>query len=234
MAVHYPEKLLPNRRNKKIKLNDWANEMYVIRFAFNDTSIDTKDKLKDEIALHFKDSTWFDGISVSLCGLYRKKDVAYSFKAYKKKQYAKPWKEGTKVKPPKEKHVIFNKSRGFFGLKIASVRSIEFVYTFDIGQGANKKKRTDNCRLDFEHAPTRSNFWHFNIWIYSENQNTKKTFTNQVGPDELPSKSDMKRRAIAAIGFLKDIVLMPNEFEETVIAPSHYLLLNKSKRKVSK
>lgn len=223
MGVRYPQHLLPHRRYKMITLDEWMKRMYVIRYTEGGVQIADKQVLRDTYPNHFKDSVWINGISVSLCGLFRKRDVAYVIKPYKIKRYSKDWMQGKGVRSPKEKHVMMKPTKGFLGLNIGDMLSVKFPYDVTYYVENEKKTRTDQCSLKIEHAPTVSNFWHFNIWIESLNTKDNVTFTTTVSDKCLPSKANMKKRAQAAIELLRGIVCMPDDTKEIVLPQQYYV-----------
>ena len=117
-------------------------------------------------------------------------------------------------------------ARGF--ALIGAVRAFEeanikFDYRFEYKVDSHKKKRTDHCHLILKHAPTRSNFWHFNIWIESHNTENNVLFTNEVATDKLPSKRNMSKRAEASFMLLQNIVCMPEQTHEVKLPTSYYV-----------
>ena len=109
------------------------------------------------------------------------------------------------------------------GLKIGDVINVKFNYKFEYKVDSHKKKRTDYCHLILKHAPTRSNFWHFNIWIESQNTEDNVLFTNEIATDKLPSKRNMSKRAEASFMLLKNIVCMPEQTHEVKLPPNYYV-----------
>lgn len=222
--MQYPHHLYPNRRYKLITLDQWMNDnMYVIRFTDDGKPVPDLETLRNSIAYYFNKDHWFEGMSVSLCGPFLKNDVCYVIKKYKMKSYSKPWKTGKRVRLIKPKHVLFTPNRGYFGLKIGDVTSVRFNYNFEYKVDNNKKKRTDQCHLILSHAPTRSNFWHFNIWIESHNIVDNVFFTNEVATGKLPSKRNMSKRAEASFMMLQNIVCMPEQTQEVVLPQNYYV-----------
>lgn len=222
--MQYPHHLYPNRRYKLITLDQWMNDnMYVIRFTDDGKSVPDLETLRNSIAYYFNKDHWFEGMSVSLCGPFRKNDVCYVIKKYKMKSYSKPWKTGKLVRLIKPKHVLFTPNRGYFGLKIGDVTNVRFNYNFEYKVDNNKKKRTDQCHLILSHAPTRSNFWHFNIWIESHNILDNVFFTNEVATGKLPSKRNMSKRAEASFMLLQNIVCMPEQTHEVMLPQNYYV-----------
>lgn len=223
MGVRYPQHLLPNRRYKLITLDEWMHQMYVLRFAEGDIDIPNEDILRESIPLHFKDSRWLEGISVSLCGPFRKMDVGYIIKPYKREKLSRPWKVGKGVRQPKAKHAYINQERGYMGMKIEDVLEVKFPYTLKYKEGTETKERTDECKLVLEHAPTHTNFWHFNIWIESHNTKDDVIFTTESGQKKLPSNNNMKKRAQACFEMLRDIVCMPDQTREIKLPQQYYV-----------
>lgn len=223
MGIKYPQHLLPNRRYKFITLDEWMKQMFVIRYTDGGIQIPDSQTLQNSYAAHFKESHWYQGISVSLCGPFKKKDTAYIIKPYKIKRFSKPWKQGKGVRIPKQKHVELNPTRGYLGMKIGKLQEVSFSYTFDYLDGKIKKTRTDQCHLVLEHAPTQSNFWHFNIWIESHNTVDNVVFTTMVAPNCLPSKKNMEKRAQAVIELLKDIVCISDATIEITLPHQYYV-----------
>lgn len=222
--MQYPHHLYPNRRYKLITLDQWMNDnMYVIRFTDDGKCITDLETLRNSIAYYFNKDHWFEGMSVSLCGPFRKNDVCYVIKKYKMKSYSKSWKTGKRVRLIKPKHVLFTPNRGYFGLKIGDVTNVRFNYNFEYKVDNNKKKRTDQCHLILSHAPTRSNFWHFNIWIESHNILDNVFFTNEVATSKLPSKRNMSKRAEASFLLLQNIVCMPEQTHEVMLPQNYYV-----------
>lgn len=222
--IQYPHHLYPNRRYKLITLDQWMNDnMYVIRFTDDGKPVPDLETLRNSIAYYFNKDHWFEGMSVSLCGPFRKNDVCYVIKKYKMKSYSKPWKTGKRVRLIKPKHVLFTPNRGYFGLKIGDVTNVRFNYNFEYKVDNNKKKRTDQCHLILSHAPTRSNFWHFNIWIESHNIVDDVFFTNEVVTGKLPSKRNMSKRAEASFMLLQNIVCMPEQTQEVMLPQNYYV-----------
>ena len=199
------------------------DNMYVIRFTDDGKPVPDLETLRNSIAYYFNKDHWFEGMSVSLCGPFRKNDVCYVIKKYKMKSYSKPWKTGKRVRLIKPKHVLFTPNRGYFGLKIGDVTNVRFNYNFEYKVDNNKKKRTDQCHLILSHAPTRSNFWHFNIWIESHNILDNVFFTNEVATGKLPSKRNMSKRAEASFMLLQNIVCMPEQTQEVMLPQNYYV-----------
>lgn len=119
--------------------------------------------------------------------------------------------------------MLFTPNRGYFGLKIGDVTNVRFNYNFEYKVDNNKKKRTDQCHLILSHAPTRSNFWHFNIWIESHNIVDNVFFTNEVVTGKLPSKRNMSKRAEASFMLLQNIVCMPEQTQEVMLPQNYYV-----------
>lgn len=220
--IKYPNHLLPKSNYKYIRLDAWMNQMFVIRFTEDGNELASQTELVENIHSHFKSSRWFNGISVCLLGPYRKNDVRYQLKRYVVKRFSKTWKQGSRVKPPKNKH-LFCADRGYLGIKIADVNAVKFDFDCEYKDGNNKKRRKDTCYLKIEHSPTKSLFWHFNIWLCSKNGITGITFTNEVGIDALPSKNNFGRRADAAVDILRNYVLMPDKLKEIQLPQNYYV-----------
>lgn len=222
--IQYPHHLYPNRRYKLITIDQWMGDnMYVIRFTDDGMPVPDLVTLQNSIAYYFNKDHWFEGMSVSLCGPFRKNDVCYEIKKYKIKCYSKPWKIGKRVRLIKPKHVLYKPNRGYMGLKIGDVTNIRFDYNFEYIVDNNKKKRTDQCHLILRHAPTRSNYWHFNIWIESHNIVDNVFFTNEVATEKLPSKRNMSKRAEASFMLLQNCVCMPEQMQEVMLPQNYYV-----------
>lgn len=222
--IQYPHHLYPNRKYKLITLDQWMNDnMYVIRFTDNGSPVPDIDTLRNRIAYYFNKDHWFEGISVSLCGPFRKNDVSYVIKKYKMKSYSKSWKIGKRVRLIKPKHILYKPNRGYMGLKIGDITNVNFSCNFEYKVDGHKKKRTDLCHLILKHAPTRSNFWHFNIWIESHNTEDNVLFTNEIATDKLPSKRNMSKRAEASFMLLQNIVCMPEQTHEVKLPTNYYV-----------
>ncbi len=222
--IQYPHHLYPDRRYKLIRLDQWmCDNMYIIRFADDGKPVPDMATLQNNIAAYFNKDHWLKGISVSLCGPFRKKDVCYVIKKFKIKSYSKDWKVGRRVRLIKPKHLLYNPNRGYMGLKIGEVKNVKFKHNCEYIVDNNKKKRTDLCQLLLRHSPTRSNFWHFNIWIGSHNVDDDIYFTNEVEPRKLPSKRNMSKRAEATFMLLRNIVLMPDQTQEISLPQSYYV-----------
>lgn len=222
--MQYPHHLYPDRRYKLITLDQWmCDNMYVIRFADDGKPVPDYATLQNNIAAYFNKDHWLEGMSVSLCGPFRKNDVCYVIKKFKIKSYSKDWKVGRRVRLIKPKHLLYNPNRGYMGLKIGDVINVKFKHNCEYIVDDNKKKRTDLCQLLLRHSPTRSNFWHFNIWIESHNVDDDIYFTNEVEPRKLPSKRNMSKRAEAIFMLLRNIVLMPDQTPEISLPQSYYV-----------
>ena len=113
--------------------------------------------------------------------------------------------------------------RGWMGLNIGEIQKVSFPYTFEYKEGNEKLTRTDLCKLILRHSPTQSNFWHFNIWIESYNTKDCNVFTTGTNPDELRSKSNLKKRAQAVFELLQDIVRMPDQTKEITLPQQYYV-----------
>lgn len=222
--LQYPHHLYPIRNYKLIKVDQWIRDhMYVIRFTADDAPIIDETTLRDNIAKNFKADCWINGMSVSLCGPFRKNDARFVIKQKKIKSYSLPWKPGKNVRLIKPRHVAFVPNRGYLGMKISDVLSVKFDHIFEYKDAGTIKKRTDQCRLILEHDPAINNFWHFEIWIESYNSQGDVRFTNEIAEDKLPSKRNMRKRAEATFMLLRNIVCLPNQTQEVALPQSYYI-----------
>ena len=81
--------------------------------------------------------------------------------------------------------------------------------------------REDKVYFNVEHAPTKCNFWHFNVLIYGVNSKTHETY--RLRDIEGYSNGQMTKVATALIHKLEDKLVLPQDMKKMYLSKSKYL-----------
>lgn len=162
----FPRHILPYKMYHLISKEDIRLQLgqhYLLRYADKGAALDMA-----KLSELYQSSKYYHGLSTCLLGEYTLKDVEFVI-TQKKEIYSTLW--GTKkakgvvprAKYPKKHHFRHVHNHGYIGFNIGDLLSQKLDYNAIDKQGLPEDFKT----LQFEcvHEPTRSNFWHFSIYI---------------------------------------------------------------------
>lgn len=197
----YPKRLYPSKNNKRIVVDFSMDEHYLLRYSDSNRPIYTSES---DLGKHFHPSRFFNGCSVNLLSVYRKCDARYLVHGKADAPQHQEWNEGDSSFLLKKKDYRYKKNRGFLGVKIGDLKNT-FIDKAQIKvNGA--VIREDKIFFDIEHAPTKCNFWHFNIMIYGINSNTNDIY--RLRDVEGYSNSQMGRVALKLVHRLENKLVL--------------------------
>ena len=166
----YPKHLLPRSEYHRIPTHRKLNRLMLLRLMRN---VDMPDKGiidRDTMALYMKDGEFYGGMSVSLLCRFKKKDAKWWINDRELTDY---WDFKSTVPTIPAESLKFNKNQGFFGFRINDIERI--ASTFTVYNKNGDEVRTDNLSCKVIHAPTKVNFWHFNIFLIGEEMRSDNT-----------------------------------------------------------
>ena len=187
--MSYPTQLLPEVHYRLIDTEALPGGAVLLRRLDYDCAeipLDDFGEVPATVIVGHESLSKADGLSVSLCGVYRPEHL--SLRATKSETCPEPghyWCPGDPV--PRESEIVFERLKDYCPgrLKLESVHRTPFPTKNDqVGQSAERL----SGQVAVEHAPTVTNFWHFEIRFYQDG-------TKRVGR----SKSAWKRKAHAFV-----------------------------------
>lgn len=220
----YPNRILPGRASKIIQVNKSLHDYYLIRYDTRNQPIpdaETFDKIHKE---NFSTGYFKNGWSTTLLGVYSKNDARFVIKKEVRERLSKPWLQGEKSIKVRNKDIDYVINRGFFGLMIRDVLSCSFDLIVTIN---NKYERTDKVSYEIVHEPTHSNYWHFSIYAYAINENTKEKYYLK---DNLPSKNSASNATRNIADILKRYVVLQPDVLRIAVPKSIYSSRAKKQR----
>lgn len=175
--MRYPKRLLPKRRYKIINVDKFPNDTYLLRKS--ECEQIQIEKSVDPKCIAKNPDHWVNGLSSSLLGVFRKKDIGYITKE-------EAWEHCAKIKKQREINFDYIESSIPIYLSVKSIHNKTFPYEHsDRVKLENKhlqkisgnrvlynrlllEKFTGSCKVI--HKPTLGNFWHFEI-IFKDDRN---------------------------------------------------------------
>lgn len=214
MKKYYHRRVLPNPRYKRITVDAYLNDFFLLRYTDKDKPI-KKGELN--LATHFSASQFKEGLSVNLLSVYRKQDACFKVLGTKDAPQHQCWVEGTQPYIPSDDILKYSKNRGYVGIRI------KHLYTACIEKREIKvqgtKLRDDKVYFILEHAPTVCNFWHFNIHIEAINSATNEKYLLKDVPDY--SSNQLSKVAADLLHQIADYV-KPRKYMRRIELPKHY------------
>ena len=212
----YPSKLYPQKKYKLLIVDYSLNNHYLLRYTIDNEPINESQK---DLGKHFCPSRFYNGCSTNLLSVYRKCDARYIVHGKADFPQHQNWKEGDHYYSLKTSDFHYKKKRGFIGVKIKDLRSLYIDKYRIVVQGA--VVREDKVYFNVEHAPTKCNFWHFNVLIYGVNSKTHETY--RLRDIEGYSNGQMTKVATALIHKLEDKLVLPQDMKKMYLSKSKYL-----------
>lgn len=164
MKYFYHQRILPRPDYHKITVDTYLEKFFLLRYSIGDKSIKKRDS---NIAKHFVASQFYDGLSVNLLSVFHKQDAAFKVLGTAQEQQHNCWSTGDSPICMQDSMLKYLRCRGFVGIRIKD------LYKAKIDKWEIKingvSQRNDNVYFKLEHAPTKCNFWHFNIHIEAIN-----------------------------------------------------------------
>lgn len=171
MKKCYHKRVLPSPSFKKIVIDTYLNDFFLLRYSDHDRPIKKGEK---NLASHFSASQFYGGLSVNLLSVYRKQDACFKVIGSKDDPQHQPWNDGDAPFAPFEKILKYSRYRGFVGIRIKHLLRAKIDKRPIKVQGVTL--RNDKAYFKLEHAPTVCNFWHFNIHIEAVNSETNQEY----------------------------------------------------------
>lgn len=163
-----------------------------------------------------KDSTIKNGISVNLLSVYKKKDMKFSpIEDRNNPRFHIPFQFGKIGNRLMVGEYSFDRSKQYYGFEVSSLRALEIDFTYK----ANGIIPTSKIRFNIEHSPTMSNFWHFNIFLWGQDSNTKEWMKLE---SPIVSNSTFKKIACAIYPFLAEKIVMPKGLRVKKLNKKYY------------
>lgn len=159
----YPYPLLPNSRYKKFSIDKSLKKHYVLRLVCGKAHVRSKEDLDKQFKPSMKKEEFVLGVSVNLLSKFRKKDVLYKPDYIARPDWEKDWDEINSTPRPVS-GISRLRKKSYFGFKVRDLENITFEYKPTKNVDA-PDMRTLNLTLRVEHAPSKINFWHCNIYI---------------------------------------------------------------------
>lgn len=161
----YPKHLLPQPNYRKPILDsDIPNNACFIRWTYKNRQIKTLRGLRKNIGLHIDKGCIYNGISCYLYSVMRKPDFQYKPSTDDSLHYDSPWNPGESPIIPVAPNIERIENRGYFCLRANKIRAFESRIVFNAN---NVNQRIEKATLRLEHAPNYSNYWHFDIHVWS-------------------------------------------------------------------
>lgn len=175
--LKYPKHILPKKGYKRIDNCDIPHESIFLRTIKGQTQPCSQEDIKKGYKAYARKDHWRGGLSVNLLGRYSIEDCKYHL--LKNNTCSDDWKEKDgDAKLPSTDNFEYVDNMPYVGLSAKCVKEFNFIY-----KDANQQFSFDNrileegpvnITLDYCHAPTQCNFWHFNIWaLLHQNGNRK-------------------------------------------------------------
>ena len=173
----YPSKLLPKKNYKTNSFKEFAQDFSLMRRVESD--IEILDKFGDVTieAIVGKPEEIY-GYSISLYSKCNKKDLRYFVKASEDKRWTRC------ANPPKKNEfdsIFFESDVNIIYLFANEIHNKKFQIEKSVSKkGDDKILRFDGI-VKLEHKPLRSNYWHFELNVY-ENENDSKPIKKESKP----------------------------------------------------
>ena len=212
----YPNKLYPHKNYKPIAVDFSLNDYYLLRYTIDDEPANDR---QNDLGKHFSPSRFYNGCSTNLLSIYKKCDARYIVHGKADSPQHTEWKEGKSHYHLTLSDYHYKKNRGFVGIKINDLRATFIDKRSIVVQGA--VVREDKVYFEIEHAPTKCNFWHFNIMIYGVNSKTNEPY--RLRDEEGYSNSQMTKVATALIHKLEDKIVLPQGMRRRYLSKKKYI-----------
>lgn len=212
----YPNKLYPQKNYKPLAVDLSLNDYYLLRYTVDNKPV--KDGQK-ELGKHFCPSRFYNGCSTNLLSVYKKCDARYIVHGNAHSPQHQDWKEGKSHHQLSFSDFHYKKNRGFVGVKIEDLRATFIDKRSIVVQGT--VVRNDKVYFEVEHAPTRCNFWHFNIMVYGINSKTNEIY--RLCDEKDYSNSQMTKVATALIHKLEDKIVLPQGMRKHYLSKKKYI-----------
>ena len=210
----YPNHLYPKKIYKKIIFDSKLNDHCLLRYTSSDKPIE-----KGKLGEHMGASQFSGGCSVNLLSVYRKCDSRYAVNGKSDAPQHQYWNEEDSSYVLHSKDFKYDKKREFIGVKIKDVRSTYIDNRSIIVNGT--KIRDDKVFFDIEHAPTRCNFWHYNMYIYGINSQTKERYCLSTLNNY--SNGQLKKVAVDLLHKLETHLLLPSQMKSHYLPKRYYM-----------
>lgn len=170
--MKYPKHLLPSKEYfGRIAAEDIPRGACFIRWTAGNLPVKTIQGLRKNAAKHIDKGCIYNGISCYLCSVMKKKDTQYILAIPAGTKYFDAWNEGEEPIMPDDADVTIRKHRGCFCMKAESIKAFRSKITFNTKDNVS---RVEDATLRFEHAPTYTNYWHFDLHVWSCPQDKSK------------------------------------------------------------
>lgn len=212
----YPSHLYPNKRYKKITYDFSLGDHFLLRYTKEDVPLDKGEQL---LGKHMCASRFFNGCSTNLLSRYRKTDARFIVKGTANSPQHEDWNEGDSCYNLREIDFQYNKKRGYIGIKISDLLGVCIDKRPIVVNGI--KIREDKVFLKIEHAPTKCNFWHFNIVICGINSKTGKEY--KLKDQEGYTNTQMTKVATDLIHKLEPYLVRPEKMKKKYLPKNKYI-----------
>ena len=170
--MKYPKNLLPSKEYVgRIAAEDIPRGACFIRWTAKNLPVKAIQGLRKNAAKHIEKGCIFNGISCYLCSVMKKNATMFILAIPKGTRYCDTWNEGEDPIMPDDADVAIRENRGCFCMKAESIKAFHSKITFNT---KDNNSRTEDATLRFEHAPTYTNYWHFNLHLWSCPQDKSK------------------------------------------------------------
>lgn len=215
MKKKYPHRVLPRTDYKKIVVDAFLDNFFLLRYALGDISIKKGDT---NYARHFKASQFFDGLSVNLLSVFRKQDAAFKVLGSADDPQHQEWQEGNDPFSLDEGMLKYSRYRGFVGIKIKDLNKAKIDKRAIKIDGVTI--REDEVHFTLEHAPTLCNFWHFNIHIEGINSNNHEYYL--LRNEEGYKNSQLSKVAADLLHQIEDYVVSRKRMRAYKLPKTYY------------
>lgn len=215
MKYFYHKRILPRADYHKIIVDTYLEKFFLLRYSIGDVSIKKGDKY---IAKHFNSSQFYDGLSVNLLSVFHKQDAAFKVLGSAQDPQHNCWNSGDSPVCMQDSMLKYLRNRGFVGIRIKD------LYKARIDKREIKingvLKRNDKVYFKLEHAPTKCNFWHFNIHIEAINSNDNSKYL--LRDLEGYSKNQLSKVAADLLHQIEDYVKCRSKMKAYPLPKSYY------------
>lgn len=138
---------------------------------------------RDTMCVYMRDQEFYGGMSVSLLFRFKKRDAKWWVNDADLTDY---WDYSSPSPDIPSQSLQYNEEQGYFGFCIKDIEGIKSTYPVYDDKG--KVIRTDNLRCKVVHAPTKVNFWHYNIFLVGEQTMEDKSIRKYYLHEEYKQK----------------------------------------------
>lgn len=208
----YPYRLLPKSRYKKFDLDKTLRKHYVIRLVCGKAHVRDIEGLDKNFKPSMKKEEFVLGVSVNLLSNFRKQDVLYKPDYVAHPDWESDWDEINSTPRPFS-GICRLRKKSYFGFRVADLENITFEYKPTKIVDA-PDMQTLNLTLRVEHAPSKINFWHCNIYICEKGSldDIRKTLDDKV----------IQRIARIVVPLMQKKALLPKSMKTKKIDKSMY------------